>query len=201
MNIKVIVFDFDGTLIDSNQLKYDAFFELFPSDDSHKKIVVEVLHKYLEESRYVIIREILKRIDNKRANEKDLDYKVQELADKYNNIVVGGVRHCKEIPGAEKVLDYLSKKYKLYLSSTTPEENLKVIVKQRGWDSYFQDISGYPKRKSDTLIAIIDREGLATDEVLVVGDGESDRIASEIAGCGFLHIQNEDSIKELLRKF
>ena len=201
MSIKVLVFDFDGTLIDSNQLKYNAFFELFPPDDPHKKIVIGVLHKYVEESRYVILREILKRIDSKRANEYDLDYKIQELADKYNKIVVDGVKCCGEIPGAAKALEYLSKKYKLYLSSTTPEEDLKEIVKQRGWDSYFQDISGYPKRKSDTLIAIIDREGLATDEVLVVGDGESDRIASEIAGCEFFHIQNEDSIKELLSKF
>jgi phosphoglycolate phosphatase-like HAD superfamily hydrolase len=201
LNIKVIVFDFDGTLIDSNQLKYDAFFELFPPDDPHKKIVIEVLHKYVEESRYVILREILNRIDSKRANEYDLDYKVQELADKYNKIVVGGVKCCREIPGAGKALEYLSKKYKLYLSSTTPEEDLKVIVKQRGWDSYFQDISGYPKRKSGTLVGIIDREGISTDEALVVGDGESDRVSSEIAGSGFFHIQNEDSINELLSKF
>ena len=201
MAVKVIVFDFDGTLIDSNQLKYNAFFELFPSDSLHKEIITDVLDEFIEKSRDVIIREILRRVDNKKANEEYLDNKVHELADKYNNIVVGGVRYCKEIPGVEKVLDYLSKKYKLYLSSTTPEEDLKTIVKQRGWDSYFQDISGYPKRKSDTLVGIIDREGISTDEALVVGDGESDRVSSEIAGSGFFRIQNKDSIKELLSKF
>ncbi len=34
MSIKVIVFDFDGTLVDSNELKYNSYFKLFP-DDHH----------------------------------------------------------------------------------------------------------------------------------------------------------------------
>ena len=57
MSIKVIVFDFDGTLIDSNQLKHDAYYKLFPSDGFHKEIITEVLGEIFEESRYVILRE------------------------------------------------------------------------------------------------------------------------------------------------
>ena len=107
MTVKVIVFDFDGTLVDSNQLKYNAFFELFPSDSLHKEIVTDVLDEFIEKSRYVILREILKRINRKTINEDDLDYRVQSFANKYNDIVINGAKYCRERTGAKEILESL----------------------------------------------------------------------------------------------
>ena len=90
MAIKVIVFDFDGTLIDSNRLKYDAYFALFPEDEWHAKAIGEVLSEIFEASRYVIFEEILQRLGGKAA--KDLKRKVSELADQYNDIVLAGAK-------------------------------------------------------------------------------------------------------------
>ncbi|MCK4784354.1 MAG: HAD hydrolase-like protein [Desulfobacteraceae bacterium] len=45
MAIKVIVFDFDGTLIDSNQIKYDAFFALF-SEKNYSRFFYTFLHTF-----------------------------------------------------------------------------------------------------------------------------------------------------------
>ena len=105
MFIKVIVFDFDGTLIDSNELKYDAFFKLFPSGDYQKKIVTEVLSEFFQESRYVILREIIKKVNSGIINEGELDNRVNELATEYNDLVVAGAKHCKEKPVAKEVLE------------------------------------------------------------------------------------------------
>ena len=197
MPVKVIVFDFDGTLIDSNQLKYDAFFKLFPSDDLHKKIVTEVLSEILEGSRYVILRETIKR-RNTEMNEGELDNNVQVLAAKYNVIVADGAKHCKEKPGAKEVLESLSKRYNLYLNSTTPETSLKDIVKHRKWENYFCDIFGYPNDKTSVLFDIIKRESINQDELLVVGDGKSDRDSANSVKCGFFQINNDSSLMEFL---
>ena len=140
MPVKVVVFDFDGTLIDSNQLKYDAFFKLFPFDAPPKNIIEEVLDEFLEESRYVILREILKRVDTETINENELDNRVQELATECNNLVLDGAKHCNEKPGAREVLELFSKRYKLYVSSTTPDASLKEIVKHRNWNGFFCDL-------------------------------------------------------------
>ena len=197
MPVKVIVFDFDGTLIDSNQLKYDAFFKLFPSDDLHKKIVTEVLSEILEGSRYVILRETIKR-RNTEMNEGELDNNVQVLAAKYNVIVADGAKHCKEKPGAKEVLESLSKRYNLYLNSTTPETSLRDIVKHRKWENYFCDIFGYPNDKVSVLLEIIRKETIDPDELLVVGDGKSDRDSANSVKCNFFRINNAGSLMELL---
>ena len=200
MTVKVIVFDFDGTLVDSNQLKYNAFFELFPSDSLHKEIITDVLDEFIEKSRYVILREILKRINRKTINEDDLDYRVHASANKYNDIVVDGAKRCKEKSGAKEVLESLSKRYNLYLSSTTPETSLKDIVKHRNWEGFFCDIFGYPNDKTSVLFDIIKRESINPGDLLVVGDGKSDIDSANSVKCDFFRISNDRSLMELLGK-
>ena len=199
MAVKVIVFDFDGTLIDSNQLKYNAFFELFPSDSLHKEIITDVLDEFIEKSRYVILREILKRINRKTINEDDLDYRVHASAKKYNDIVVDGAKRCKEKPGAKEVLESLSKRYNLYLNSTTPETSLKEIVKHRNWEGFFCDIFGYPNDKTSVLFDIIKRESISPGDLLVVGDGKSDRDSADKAGCKFFHVFKDGLLVKLIQ--
>ena len=198
MALKVIVFDFDGTLVESNRLKFDAFFELFPSDKFHNLIIKNALKDFLEESRYVILKEIVRRVNCLVVNEDELDNRVQELAIKYNDIVVDGAKHCKEKPGAEEALESLSKRYKLYLSSTTPETSLKEIVKHRKWEDFFCGIFGYPNDKASVLFDIIERESIIPDELLVVGDGKSDKDSANSARCGFSQIISDSSLIELL---
>ncbi len=198
MALKVIVFDFDGTLIESNCLKFDTFFELFPPDKFHNLIIKNVLKDFLEESRYVILKEILKRIDRRISKHEDIELKSEELAKGYNLIVTNGAKKCNEKSGASEVLVSLSKRYKLYLSSTTPETSLKEIVKHRKWEGFFCGIFGYPNDKVSVLLEIIRKETIEPDELLVVGDGKSDRDSANSVKCNFFRINNAGSLMELL---
>jgi phosphoglycolate phosphatase-like HAD superfamily hydrolase len=195
MAIKVIVFDFDGTLIDSNRLKYDAYFELFPEDEWHVQTVREVLSEMFEESRFVILEEILSRLGDNAG--MDLKQKSRELADRYNDIVLAGAKACPEKPGAHKLLQALAETYTLYVSSTTPESALVEIIHFRKWGQYFQGIFGYPREKSKTLQRIIEREKVKSSEVLIVGDGESDRKSAVDNGCPFIHVSENFTLNEL----
>ena len=201
MSIKVIAFDFDGTLIDSNQLKYDAYYKLFPSDDFHKRIITEVLGEIFEESRYAILKEIMRRVNSITGNEYELDNRVRELATEYNDLVVDGTKRCREKPGAKEVLESLSKRYNLYLNSTTPETSLKDIVKHRNWEDFFCDIFGYPNEKTSVILEIIKRESVNPGNLLVVGDGESDRISAYKVGCFFCYVNQEGTLEELINGY
>ena len=184
--IKVIVFDFDGTLVDSNKIKYDAYFELCPRDERHVGMIETVLGEMLEESRFVILEEIIRRLE---GAVPDMQVRVSQLAAKYNEIVMNGVKNCSEKAGTEKALKTLAPRHRLYVSSTTPEKALREILRYRNLDRYFSGIFGYPQKKNETLLEIMRNEQVCPEEVLVVGDGESDRIAAEIAGCGFVRVE------------
>ena len=186
MTLKVIVFDFDGTLIDSNRLKYDAYFKLFGDSEGVDQTIRAVLAEMYENSRFEILEEIIKRGGDRK--ESEVKRKVDELANRYNDIVLAGAKACAEIPGAELTLISLAQKYRLYVSSTTPEVSLKEIVDFRGWRGYFVDVFGYPRQKGTTLKQIIDQENATGRQVLVVGDGESDRNSALENDCLFLHV-------------
>ncbi len=186
MRIKVIVFDFDGTLIDSNQLKYDAYFKLFGDSECDIQTIRAVLAEMYEKSRFDILEEILKRRGNDEVSL--LKHKLNDLANRYNDIVLAGAKSCTEIPGAEMMLRFLLGKHKLYVSSTTPDVSLKEIIQFRGWGDYFVDVFGYPHHKSRTLQLIMEQEKVIGSEVMVVGDGESDREAAQENSCLFLQV-------------
>jgi phosphoglycolate phosphatase-like HAD superfamily hydrolase len=148
-----------------------------------------------EESRFVILEEILSRLGDNTG--MDLKQKSRELADRYNHIVLAGAKACPEKPGAHKLLQALAKTYRLYVSSTTPESALTEIIHFRKWSRYFEGIFGYPHEKSKTLQNIIECEKVKSSEVLIVGDGESDRISALENGCPFIHVSENFQLKEL----
>lgn len=195
MAIKVIVFDFDGTLVDSNQIKYEAYFELFPQNEEYRTFIHAVLDTNFEESRFVILEKILKSTRHLHSGANVLS--ITEMAHKYNSIVMDAVKKCPEMPGAEDIVRKLSKHMPVYLSSTTPEMALREIVIHRGWGTYFKAIYGYPNKKNDTLKKIIIDENVIPGEVMVVGDGESDKTSACEGGCQFVLVDQQFKLYSL----
>jgi phosphoglycolate phosphatase-like HAD superfamily hydrolase len=95
------------------------------------------------------------------------------------------------------VLNSLTQKYRLYVSSTTPEDPLKEIVQFRGWAHLFVEVFGYPRRKPETIRQIFKLENVRSSEVLVVGDGESDRLSAVDNGCYFAHVTDDFRLTNL----
>jgi phosphoglycolate phosphatase len=195
MGIKVIVFDFDGTLVESNQLKYDAYFELFPKTPLFDEIIRSVLSEIYEESRYVIIETILRRLGEK--TDEDIQQRCSELAEQYNDIVLTGAKTCPEKEGAGTLLESLNEKYIIYVSSTTPDTPLKKIIFFRNWDKYFAGTYGYPHKKEQTLQQIIHLEKVQPHEIVVIGDGKSDRQSAAAKDCFFIHVTDNFKLEEI----
>ncbi len=188
MAIQTVVLDFDGTLIDSNRLKYEAYFSIFADDAETRLKIRKILAEIYEASRYRILDEIVAqtcRLTGKARRER-----VKMAAEAYNDLVMQAAEDCPVIPGAGEMLRYLVKsEMPVYLSSNTPEEYLIEIVAARGWDKFFTGVFGYPRLKDETLGEIMQREKVSPAEVLVVGDGVSDRNSAAAHGAGFIAVQ------------
>ncbi len=201
----VVVFDFDGTLVDSNRLKWNAYFELFPRSPEAKRAISKALSPIYEKSRYVIIERLLDELIRQGLMEEPPGGRhrlLEDLTARYGHIVLEGAKQCPEMPGASELLKELSHLgARLYLSSTTPESPLKEIVAHRGWTGYFQDIFGYPRQKSDTLRQIMEENRLPPHALAVVGDGRSDMESAEETGALFIRVQDGKLPKESILEF
>jgi phosphoglycolate phosphatase len=197
-DIEVVVFDFDGTLVLSNELKYEAYFKLFPDEKCCRSIIKQVLEEILEESRFVILAAIVERI--KRACSVEAVPDIPQLAEQYNNIVLDGAKKCAVRPGSIQVLETLKSDHSLYVSSNTPEKPLEEIIDYRQWTGYFKGVYGYPQRKYQTLLEIMDLEKKMPTQVLVVGDGESDRNSASQAGCHFFYVTPHIDLQDVLKR-
>lgn len=187
--LKVIVFDFDGVIVDSNQLKYDAFFELFPATDSRAQQAVK---KILSASRESTRQDILKQIFiNLRTESNQIEKLVIEYSEKYNQKVQTGITKNRLISGAVDILSKLQQSYSLYIVSTTPQVAVRETIRNLGLDKYFLEVFGVPTAKADNLKNIMDKENVGGSEVLLVGDGESDHRAAKKFKCHFIGLANK----------
>lgn len=187
--LKAIVFDFDGVLVDSNRLKYDAFLELFPEREENARAILEdVLKRRREDSRFEILREVFTRLDQPGAGVEGL---VQRYADAYNRNVQDGVVARGLVPGAAQALGVLAPIYRLYVSSVTPQVALNYVLDRLGIGHFFRGMYGWPSTKEENLRRILMGRGLSGTETVVVGDGSGDLRAAQAFNCFFVGVANE----------
>ena len=191
--IRCLALDFDGVLVDSNAAKRSAYFEVFASLGAPRHVIEEVLEKNRDGDRYVVIDRVLRRLLAEGSLGGRTDELIQPCTDHYNRICEEFAATCVEIYGASAALPGLAARYALFVNSATPEEPLRRIIMRRGWASYFREILGRPRTKSENLIRILAREGVEGAEVVVVGDRRGDLEAAVECGCQFVGMRSDEN--------
>jgi phosphoglycolate phosphatase-like HAD superfamily hydrolase len=179
----LIVFDFDGTLCDSADVKTDAFYLLY-LDDEGAEFAQRVKEYHLANagvSRFDKIRHIETAMLGRDVDEQ----RITTVAARFGEIVEAQVIAAPLFDGVLETLEGLAERVTLAVASATPTEELRRIVDAKGLTRFFAVVEGSPRSKGEIVAGFVDAFGVAPQRTLMVGDQPSDLVAAEVAGTRF----------------
>ena len=183
MNVAAIIFDFDGVIVESVDIKTRAFATLFEAEPA--SVVEAAVNYHLANaglSRYAKFAYVYEELLRKPLD----DATVVALDSRFSELVTERVVACPLVAGARSYLDARSAEVPLHLVSATPEGELRGIVQRRGLTCYFEDVLGSPAAKPDNVRRIIERHGYDPACVPLIGDGRQDYEAAREHGLPFI---------------
>jgi phosphoglycolate phosphatase-like HAD superfamily hydrolase len=183
--IKCVVFDFDGTLIESNEIKRRTFYEVTKNLVDADILLDKILSYPDSGDRYDIFDTLIIEL----KLDREVFVSASKLSDSYTKICEYEISRAPEIKGAVKTIKELrSLGVKIFISSATPEITLQKIIDMRGWKDMINMALGSPDSKIDHLQTILTKNKYSISEVVYVGDSEVDRDAALLVGCRFVGI-------------
>jgi HAD superfamily hydrolase (TIGR01549 family) len=183
--IRALIFDFDGVILDSVDIKTRAFARLF---ETHGEDVVrEVVEHHLAHggvSRFRKFRHIHEHILRRTLSEAESE----QLGERFNGLVFEEVVKAAWIPGAPEFLREHSARYRCFVASGTPQEELVRIVELRDLTPHFAGVFGSPPTKEEIARRILAENALTPGEVIFIGDAMTDHDAARACGLRFIGI-------------
>ena len=179
--IQVVVLDFDGVLVESADVKTEAFAKLFPAHPTYHDAIRRYHLRHAGISRHVKIRHIVTAILGEPADER----RFEDLAERFRVLVEEQVADAPVVRGAREFLRAAQGRYHLYIASGTPEPELRRLAGRHGFSSSFVEVYGSPTTKPTLLRRIAAAEAVPAQAMVMVGDGESDRDAADETGVPF----------------
>lgn len=180
--LDAVVFDFDGVILESAEVKTEAFRALFAAHPAEIDAIMDLHRRHGGVSRFVkfemIYRDILRR-------PLRLERKA-ELARRFEELIVERVLACPMVAGARETLDALRGRVAMAVVSGTPDGELETIIARRGLSSYFVEIHGGSREKRDIIGDMTMARRWRRERMVMVGDAMTDHEAARANGIAFI---------------
>jgi phosphoglycolate phosphatase-like HAD superfamily hydrolase len=166
-----VIFDFDGVLVDSVEVKGKAFAKLYePFGETISKRVLEYHNQHGGVSRLEKFKHFHQVFLEMPLSENALN----TLCDKFSTIVKTEVIEADWISGAKSFLENYYQRLQFFVASATPEVELKDIMKHRHMTAYFKGVYGAPKPKKQIVRDTLTTHELDSKATVMIGDAMTD---------------------------
>ncbi len=182
MPISCLVFDFDGIIMESVDIKSRAFAKLTASygqEAQDRMLMYNRMHGGV--SRFVKFRWFFDEIIGRAITDEEL----KEWGDNFESLCLEEVKNCPLVPGIQETLAAWHNKLPMYVCSGAPQFELDLVLKIRNLQHYFVSIHGAPPGKQKLLQDIVVNSKCQAEEVLMIGDSSTDLYAAEGVGTQF----------------
>ncbi len=181
--IKVVIFDFDGVIVESVDVKTRAFASLFTEEGQDVINAIVAYHvSHGGVSRFDKFRHIYANILQRPLS----DAEFARLCEDFSRIVLDEVIKASYVDGAAEFLEQHSSEFIFYIVSATPEDELKNILHARSLSNYFRYAFGSPMTKTDAIRKLLVEADVAPFEAVFVGDALTDYMAAQETGVNFI---------------
>lgn len=190
---EVYIFDCDGVILDSNQLKIEAMENALAAHFSAQDPIAECVNYFRHnfgKSRFHHIAHFLNVILDIKEEQKD---KLEQL------ILADFSKQCRTLylsaeltPGFMVFLEQC--KGKRYIASGSEQSELRDVFFRRCLDIHFDGIFGSPTPKAELIKHILEQE--QNTNAVMFGDAESDMLSAQHNHIDFVFYSPYSNVKE-----
>jgi glutamyl/glutaminyl-tRNA synthetase/phosphoglycolate phosphatase-like HAD superfamily hydrolase len=190
--IKAIVFDVDGVIIDSCDIKGKIITKFYTENLNLNKEEIKKISFYLNRKlQFKFINENIKKIDI----EKELNLLNEKLKQVENDFLLN-----------EKLVNFIKSNYKNYLFFTNtmmPHNSLEKIFKNHNLHKYFKELFSYDTGlKNENLEKISKKYDLKYEEIIFIDDSKGHIEKSKELKINTIHFTNLNiDMKNQIEKF
>lgn len=180
--ISLIILDFDGVIVESNNIKDTVFQEIFSRYPEQYENVLQYHRTHVSLSRFVKFDYLL----SQTGESGNTELKDKLLSD-FSALTLNKMRSVAFVDGAKDFLENMQGRFPLYLASVTPIEDLEIILDDLNIRSYFKNVYGCPPwNKAGAIKDILQKENTAPQHAVLVGDSYGDQRAATENGIHFI---------------
>lgn len=191
---RAVVFDFDGTLVDSREIKNEnyarAFENIFHTTIEQRPAILESCRRNAGANRFVQLEDTLRTVGISADDEQKAAW-----SDAYSALSSVALSVIPEFPSVRMTLRNLRKRgYSLFAASGILDPEFRAEMERRSLLGDFERILG-----GDKAGFLRSLKAAGIESILFVGDTEYDRRVAEEAGVEFFMIASDEDFLELQR--
>jgi phosphoglycolate phosphatase-like HAD superfamily hydrolase len=183
MKYRHIIFDFDGVLVESNEIRFNGFRKLFKDyPQGEVKKLVGYAKANGGVSRYKKIEYFFNEIRREPISEES----VNQWAAQFSTLVEQDIVEAKSVEGSLEFLEDYSGNFDFAIVSGSDQAELRRICEKRKINHFFKMILGSPVEKKDNIASLLSDLNWQHNESLYVGDSNNDLDAAKANDLDFV---------------
>jgi len=185
-NPDVFIYDFDGVICDSVNVKTEAFLELYKG---YGPEIQEKVREYHLQNGGISRIEKFRYFQSVLLKKDVTEEEINQLSTQFSLLVKENVIASPYIKGVFDFIKLNAKKLQ-FICTGTPENEIYEIAERKDISHFFKNIYGSPKSKTEIINIILEQTSVSKQKCIFFGDAMTDFNTARLSNIPFIGIKN-----------